>query len=130
MSDFGATLRNARERRGVSLQSIAEATKISVAALEALERNDPSRLPGGIFSRAIVRSYAAAVGLDPNLTVRAFLTRFNMDHAPVVMAPERAGPKQEPPVAAAGRLGARAMKIVLASLLIAAAIVYLALGPT
>jgi len=53
----------------VSLRQIANATKISIAALEALERNDISRLPGGIFSRAFVRSYAVEVGLDPETTI-------------------------------------------------------------
>ena len=56
--DFGSRMRHAREQRGVSLRQIADATKISVSQLEALERNDVSRLPGGIFSRAFVRSYA------------------------------------------------------------------------
>jgi cytoskeletal protein RodZ len=74
--DFGAHLRQAREQRGVSLREIAERTKISVLALEALERNDISRLPGGIFTRAFVRSYASEVGLDPEDTVRRFLARF------------------------------------------------------
>ena len=45
--DFGSRLRDARERRGMSLRHIANATKITVAALDALERNDISRLPGG-----------------------------------------------------------------------------------
>ena len=63
-ADFGSRLRAAREARGVSLRDIAAATKISVLVLEALERNDASRLPGGIFSRAFVRSYAKEVGLD------------------------------------------------------------------
>src|SRR5438876_723781 len=44
-TDFGTKLREARERRGVSLRTIADATKISVAVLEALERNDVSPLP-------------------------------------------------------------------------------------
>jgi cytoskeletal protein RodZ len=74
--DFGGRLRAARERRGISLRQIANSTKISVAALEALERNDVSRLPGGIFSRAFVRSYAAEVGLDPDETVQEFLAHF------------------------------------------------------
>ena len=74
--DFGANLRQARERRGISLRQIATATKISVSALEALEKNDISRLPGGIFTRAFVRSYAAEIGLDPEQTVREFLTEF------------------------------------------------------
>src|SRR5689334_22522959 len=74
--DFGARLRAARERRGVSLRQIANATKISVAVLEALERNDISRLPGGIFGRAFVRSYAIEVGLDPEATIQDFVAQF------------------------------------------------------
>ena len=74
--DFGSTLRQARERRGVSLRQIATATKISVAALEGLERNDITRLPGGIFSRAFVRSYAIEVGLDPDKTIQQFIASF------------------------------------------------------
>jgi cytoskeleton protein RodZ len=77
MNDFGGKLRQARERRGISLRQIAASTKISVAALEALERNDVSKLPGGIFSRGFVRSYATEVGLDPDVTVREFLDRFH-----------------------------------------------------
>ena len=76
MDDFGAKLRKAREGRGISLRQIASSTKISVAALEALERNDVSRLPGGLFSRAFVRSYAAEVGLDPDTVLNEFLDRF------------------------------------------------------
>jgi cytoskeletal protein RodZ len=76
---FGGKLRDARERRGVSLRQIANATKISVAALDALERNDISRLPGGIFSRAFVRSYAIEVGLDPEATIHEFITQFPND---------------------------------------------------
>lgn len=74
--DFGSRMRHVREQRGVSLRQIADATKISVGQLEALERNDISRLPGGIFSRAFVRSYAAQIGVDPEQTVREFLSQF------------------------------------------------------
>jgi cytoskeleton protein RodZ len=74
--DFGVKMRRLREERGVSLRQIADVTRISVSALEALERNDISRLPGGIFSRAFVRSYALEVGLDPEETVREFLDQF------------------------------------------------------
>ena len=73
MGDFGGTLRSARERKGISLRHIANATKISMGALESLERNDFSRLPGGIFSRSFVRAYAQEVGLDPDQTVADFL---------------------------------------------------------
>jgi cytoskeleton protein RodZ len=74
--DFGSRLREARERRGITLRQIANATKISVGVLDALEHNDISRLPGGIFGRAFVRSYAVEVGLDPEATLREFMATF------------------------------------------------------
>src|SRR5947209_13558017 len=82
-SGIGQMLRDARERRGISLREIANATKISVAVLEALERNDISKLPGGIFGRAFVRSYAVEVGLDPETTIQSFITHFPNDAAVV-----------------------------------------------
>jgi cytoskeleton protein RodZ len=87
MTDFGGKLRLARERRGISVREIAARTKISIAALEALERNDVSKLPGGIFSRAFVRSYAHEVGLDPDETVREFLACFQGAPVEAVAAP-------------------------------------------
>jgi cytoskeletal protein RodZ len=77
--DFGAKLREARERKGVSVREIANATKISVRALEALERNDISHLPGGIFSRSFVRAYAVQAGLDPDEAVNDFVRQFPHD---------------------------------------------------
>src|SRR3954470_24255530 len=75
-SGFGDKLREARERRGLSLRQIANATKISMITLEALERNDIARLPGGIFSRGVVRSYSLEVGLDPESTIEEFMGQF------------------------------------------------------
>ena len=63
----------------MSLRQIANATKISVGVLEALERNDISKLPGGIFGRAFVRSYASEVGLDPEATIQDFIAQFPND---------------------------------------------------
>jgi cytoskeleton protein RodZ len=77
--DVGACLRDARERKGMSLRQIAAATRISVQALDAIERNDIRRLPGGIFSRAFVRGYAHEVGLDPEETVRDFVEQFPVE---------------------------------------------------
>ncbi|MEW5981578.1 MAG: RodZ domain-containing protein [Acidobacteriota bacterium] len=90
--DFGTFLRQARERRGISLQQVAATTKISARVLGALEHNDPSKLPGGIFARAFVRSYAREVGLDPEATVARFITDFPEaaagDEGPVPATPE------------------------------------------
>src|SRR2546422_6105323 len=88
--DFGTKMKRAREARGVSLRQIAGATKISVSALEALERNDISRLPGGIFSRAFVRSYASEVGLDPDEMIEEFVAQFSHDTSEATHAPSEA----------------------------------------
>jgi cytoskeleton protein RodZ len=64
ISGFGDYLRREREMRGVSLQEISEATKISIRFLEAIESEDMTRLPGGIFTRSFVRTYARYLGLD------------------------------------------------------------------
>lgn len=60
----GERLKRIREAKGISIRQIADATKISARWLECVEREDLSKLPGGIFARAIIRSYAAHVGLD------------------------------------------------------------------
>jgi len=75
-TDFGAKLRQARVKRGVSLEEIANASKISIAVLEELERNDISRLPQGVLGRGFIRSYANQVGLEPEATVAEFVERF------------------------------------------------------
>ena len=73
--NLGTGFRLAREKAGLSLRQIADTTKQSVTNLSALENNKIGRLPGGIYRRAIVRSYAASVGLDPERTLRAFLAQ-------------------------------------------------------
>jgi cytoskeletal protein RodZ len=137
--DFGGKLRQARERRGVSLRQIAANTKISVAALEALERNDVSRLPGGIFSRAFVRSYATEVGLDPDDTVREFLERFHGEAPPPPAATQHVTPSHHhaptvEPIAedesafeSQQRMAKVLLKIVLVSVAIAGIIFYFTL---
>lgn len=69
---FGEGLRSAREERGIALDDIAVATRISVRNLSALESERFRELPGGIFNRGIVRAYARYVGLDEDATVTAF----------------------------------------------------------
>ncbi len=79
MSDkhtFGPRLRSERERRGITLDTIAAATKVSADLWEGLERNDFSRWPSGIFARAFIRDYARAVGLDSDEVVDEFCRLF------------------------------------------------------
>ena len=72
MPAFGENLRREREMRGVSLEEISSATKISLRFLDAIEREDFSKLPGGIFSRSFIRSYARYLGLDEERVVAEF----------------------------------------------------------
>jgi transcriptional regulator with XRE-family HTH domain len=88
---FGARLRQQRERQQISIASIAEQTKINVALLEALERDDVSHWPSGIFRRAFIRAYARAFCGEPDAIVREFLERYP-DPADIVPAEPLAAP--------------------------------------
>jgi transcriptional regulator with XRE-family HTH domain len=73
---FGPNLRRRRTRGGISLEEIAAETRVSIDLWEALERNDFSRWPAGIYARAYIRAYAAAIGVDPDETVNEFCRWF------------------------------------------------------
>ena len=73
---FGARLRRRREEQQIALGTIAERTKIKQSLLEALERDDISHWPTGIFRRAFIRAYAHAIALDPDVVVREFFEVF------------------------------------------------------
>jgi transcriptional regulator with XRE-family HTH domain len=62
---FGPRLRRERERRGISLETLASRTNVSVELWIGLETNDFSNWPAGLFARAFIRDYAKVVGLDP-----------------------------------------------------------------
>lgn len=83
---YGDRLRRQRERRGVTLEAIAKSTKVSKSLFAALERGDCSRWPGGVYSRAYIRAYAEAVGMDPNEAVDDFTAAFPDTAKPVAGA--------------------------------------------
>jgi cytoskeleton protein RodZ len=70
--DPAARLRQAREIKGLSHRQVAEATKLSVRAIELLERDCLSGLPDGIYRRSIIRSVAREVGLNPEQLLTEF----------------------------------------------------------
>ena len=73
---FGARLRQQREAQNVSLDRVAQQTKIKLTLLDAMEHDDVSAWPGGVFRRAFVRAYAKVIGLEPEGAVREFLADF------------------------------------------------------
>lgn len=131
MGDFGGTLKSARERKGISLRSIANATKISMGALESLERNEFSRLPGGIFSRSFVRAYAEEVGLDPDETVADFLKETGETFQPPAQIADEDTPVMpahtDPGLEMQPSLAPRLVKIAFIAIPLVAAIVYFAM---
>jgi transcriptional regulator with XRE-family HTH domain len=109
--NIGRHLQKHRERRNITLRQIADATKLSTTALQHIERNDFARLPGGIFIRAYLRSFAVEVGASPDEVVRAYVDQFA-----VVPAAEEPPPVRPAPVINrfAGRLATAGAAIVLA----------------
>ena len=67
----GTMLRKAREVRGESLEEVAQALKLSMRQLVAIESGHYEILPGPAFVRGFVRNYARHLGLDPEVVLAA-----------------------------------------------------------
>jgi hypothetical protein len=104
---FGDMLRRQRETRGIALATVAQQTKIGSGFLTALERGDCSKWPGGIYSRAWIRAYAEAIGLDPDDAAAQFGRWFNRNAFP------EGEPISSPAVNAAGVPPASPLRLTL-----------------
>jgi cytoskeletal protein RodZ len=69
---FGEELRRAREERGLAVEFICNATKVSARHIHALEAGALDELPGGVFRRGFVRSYLGVLGLEEGDWMRRF----------------------------------------------------------
>ncbi len=74
MGSFGEKLKREREMRAITLEEIAEATKIGTRSLRALEEEHFDQLPGGIFNKGFVRAYAKFLGIDEEQAVADYMT--------------------------------------------------------
>jgi hypothetical protein len=79
---LGTRLKAERESRGFTLSQVSASTKIPVTLLDALERNDLSRWPKGLYRRAFFRSYVTALGLRAEPLVTEFTRAFPDDTIP------------------------------------------------
>jgi len=77
-----------RRNRGITLEQIAEATKISVRSLDAIERGEFTKLPGGIYNTSYIRQYARAIDYDES-AILAVYNRQMRPAEPVRVAPKR-----------------------------------------
>ena len=73
MPTLGEELRHKREQRGITLAEIAEATRIGTRFLKAIETDNFSILPGGIFTRSFIRAYAKHVGMNEDEAIGLYL---------------------------------------------------------
>lgn len=97
MIEFGKSLRTARETKGYTIGQLAEKTKIMPSMIEALEREDFSKIAAPIYGRGFVRLYCEAVGLDPKPLVDEFMDIMNGNREPDIR--ERPASVAEPPSA-------------------------------
>jgi len=72
MISLGQELKRERELRGISLQEIADSTRINLRFLQAIEDDRLHLIPGRFFVRAILRSYARTIGLDENQVLNRY----------------------------------------------------------
>jgi cytoskeleton protein RodZ len=82
MTNFGASFKKARESKGISLVQIAAETRISTRFLSAIENEEFNLLPGGIFNRGFVRTFAKRVGLDPDQAIADYERLAEVHQAP------------------------------------------------
>ena len=116
MGSFGSQLRETREARGLSLEAVADATRIAPRHLSALEQSDVEALPAGPFAKGYIEAYSRLLGIDPDPVLEAYRTegqrrglgtaeaqnRVIEEYSQIIE--QRAGPDRGPGWFAAGRL--------------------------
>jgi cytoskeletal protein RodZ len=70
-----------RHNRGITLEQIAESTKISIRSLEAIERGEFRKLPGGIYNTSYIRQYARAIDYDESALLEFYYCQSGVDNA-------------------------------------------------
>ncbi|MBI5186141.1 MAG: helix-turn-helix domain-containing protein [Nitrospinae bacterium] len=76
MESIGQYLKTNREAKGATLEEIAKATHINKRFLLAIEHEDFKKLPGEIFVKGFIKTYAQYIGLDPTEVLETYHDRF------------------------------------------------------
>src|ERR1044071_10338707 len=104
MPTLGEELKQRREQRGITLAEIAETTRIGTRFLKAIETDNFSILPGGIFTRSFIRAYAKHVGMNEEEAIGLYIKQVagpGEEPNPEQPAPTHVAPiesKKKPPV--------------------------------
>src|SRR5215467_361393 len=122
MSDFGSTFKNARLSKGLTLDQIAAETRIGTRFLAAIKDEQFDRLPGGIFSRGFVRSYAECLRLDADRAVADFDRKTSYQSPAVVESVGVGAPTAEK--TKPEKTGKTLYPVVIAALIVLIIVVY------
>jgi hypothetical protein len=120
--EIGTSLREARERQGLGYPEIELATKIRAKYIRALEEEDFTSIPGDAYIRGFLRTYAEYLGLDGDVYVDEYASRFITswrDELPPRPERRRIRTRERP-------IGRRAVILVLAGIALVAALVFAA----
>jgi cytoskeleton protein RodZ len=96
MGAFGNKFRQAREKKQLSYEDVSKVTKIGSRMLRAIEEENFDLLPGGVFNKGFIRSYAKHLGLNPEEAVNEYLAtvreaQLEMQQALLAAQPPSAG---------------------------------------
>ena len=102
MGSFGERMQRERHKRGITLDAVSQTTKIGTHTLEALEKDEFDKLPGGIFNKGFVREYARFLGMNEEQVLKEFIEVAGdpeqpLPDPPVPRRPEIPQPKQRLP---------------------------------
>lgn len=87
MPTLGEELKRRREERGITLADISDSTRIGTRFLKAIESDNFSILPGGIFTRSFIRAYAKEVGMNEDEAVGMYQQQTGAQAAPSSQQP-------------------------------------------
>lgn len=98
MTELGEMLKQARLKKDYTLEDIQQMTKIQKRYLEAIEQGNLDALPGHFYARAFVKSYAEAVGLDPEVVLGQAKNNFPPPPAEEQIVPLRRERQSKPSI--------------------------------
>jgi cytoskeleton protein RodZ len=96
VENFGSYLKHERELRGVPLEEISEATKINIRFLKALEENSFDELPGEVFIKGYIRSYANIIGSNVEEMLNLYKETVELKRNEVNVSPSKPSFGEEP----------------------------------
>lgn len=105
---LGEKLRQAREAKGIPIGEVAEQTRIAPLYIESIDNDDYRALPGGIFNRGFIKSYAKYVGVDEQEALADYARLLNdtegndveevKTYNPLVLTDDRQAPSMVPTI--------------------------------